>query len=110
MATKPDTQATTTTDDDGWEDVPTEAKVEFEKDGDELIGIFTGWTETDSGIPQAHFDTAAYGACFVNCGWDLKRQLREVKKGTLVRIRRTGERDTGQKSPMVLFRVQTKRA
>jgi hypothetical protein len=110
MVSKSETPPPTTADDDGWEDVPTEAKIELDKNGDVFQGIFTGWSETDTGIPQAHFDNAEYGECFMNLGWDLKRQLREVKKGTLVRITRTGTRDTGQKTPMVLYRVQTKRA
>ena len=97
------------TDNDGWEDVVTESQVVFDKDGDEFIGTFQGWSETDSGIPQAHFVNDELGACFINCGWSLKVQLREVKKGTLTRIRRIGTQDTGQKSPMVLFKVQTKR-
>lgn len=91
--------------DDGWQDVVTESQLVFDTDGDEFTGIFNGWSETDNGIPQAHF-TNAEGEYFTNCGWSLKMQLKAVKKGNEVRIRRTGTQDTGQPSPMILFRVQ----
>lgn len=95
--------------DDGWEDVPTESQVVFDTIGDVFIGTFTGWTETvGKGIPQAHF-TNADGSYFVNCGWSLKAQLREVKKGTLCRLEYTDSQDTGQESPMMIFKVQTKK-
>jgi hypothetical protein len=95
--------------DDGWQEVVTEGQVVFDTDGDEFIGQFTGWTETDNGIPQAHFKNQS-GEYFTNCGWSLKMQLKAVKKGEMVRIRRTGTQDTGQPSPMVLFQVWHKAA
>ena len=98
---------TPATDDDGWEDVATETQVVFDTIGDEFIGVFQGWTETPTGIPQAHFTNDA-GQFFVNCGWSLKSQLRDVKKGTLCRLRFIDSQDTGQPSPMMIFRVSTK--
>lgn len=106
------TSRTATPDDsanDGWEDVVVESQVKMDTDGDVFIGTMQGWSETDSGIAQAHFVNDEIGACFINCGWHLKMQLKEVRKGTLTRITRIGTQDTGQKSPMVLFKVQTKR-
>lgn len=105
---KPQTESTTS--DDGWEDVVTESQVKLDTDGDEFIGTMQGWSETETGIAQAHFVSDGIGACFINCGWHLKMLLKEVRKGTLVRILRTGTQDTGQKTPMVLYKVQTKRS
>ena len=99
---------TTATDDDGWEDVPAEVQVVFDTIGDVFTGRFEGWTESaGKGIPQAHF-TNDEGQFFVNCGWSLKQQLRDVKKGTLCRLTYMDSRDTGNASPMMIFRVQTK--
>lgn len=103
------TAANVAAEDDGWEDVPTETQMVFDTDGDRFEGRFAGWTESAKGIPQAHFTDAANAAFFVNCGWSLKSQLKPIKVGTMVRITRTGTQDTGQESPMVLFRVQTKK-
>jgi hypothetical protein len=101
----------TSGDEDGWEEVPTESQILFPEDGDEFVGTFTGWSTTSGkGIPQAHFKNEEMGEGFVNCGASLKQQLRDVKPGTDVRIRRTGTQDTGQDTPMVLFKVWTRRA
>jgi len=95
---------------DGWEDVAQESQVIFDTIGDTFIGVFQGWTETPGkGIPQAHF-TNDEGQFFVNCGWSLKQQLREVKKGTLCRLMYVSNQDTGQDTPMMVFRVQTKKS
>jgi galactose mutarotase-like enzyme len=102
------TPATTT--DDGWEDVTQETQVVFHTIGDEFIGEFIGWSETPGkGIAQAHFQNAD-SKFFVNCGWSLKQQLKEIKKGTLCKLRYEADQDTGQETPMMLFKVQTKRA
>jgi hypothetical protein len=107
----------TSGEDDGWDEVPTESQILFPEDGDEFVGTFVGWTTTSGkGIPQAHFKNVVsrtgeeMGEGFVNCGASLKQQLRDVKTGTDVRIRRTGTQDTGQDTPMVLFKVWTRRA
>jgi hypothetical protein len=91
-----------------WEDIPTESQILFQAWGDEFIGEFNGWTETSSGIAQAHFVTPD-GLYFVNVGWSLKQQLKDVKKGTLCRITYVNDQDTGQASPMMIFKVQTRR-
>lgn len=97
------------TSDDEWQDVETEGQVKFDIDGDEFIGKLLGWSETDNGIAQAHFDSPNHGKVFINVGWDLKRQLKQVKVGTMCRITRIGVQDTGRDTPMVLFRVQTRK-
>lgn len=94
--------------DDGWVDVITETQFTFNSVGDVLIGTLVGWSESESNkIPQAHFDTDA-GKMFINCGWSLKMQLKSVKVGTLCRISYMGLQDTGQETPMRIFKVQTR--
>jgi hypothetical protein len=95
--------------DDGWVDVITETQFTFNSVGDMLIGTLAGWSESESyKIPQAHFTTDA-GRVFINCGWSLKLQLKSVKVGTLCRIVFMGLQDTGQETPMRIFKVQTKK-
>jgi hypothetical protein len=104
------TNQTSTSEDDGWEEVPSESQITFPEDGDEFVGTFVGWSTTPGkNIPQAHFTNDDLGQGFVNCGFSLKQQLRDVKPGTLVKIRRTGTQDTGQDTPMVLFKVWTRK-
>lgn len=95
--------------DDEWTDVVTESQIVFDTIGDTFTGIFIGWSETDGGIAQAHFKNGD-GEFFTNCGWSLKQQLKAVKKGSLTKLTFTSEQDTGQPSPMRIFRVQYKAA
>lgn len=94
-----------------WEDVETEAQIIFDTIGDEFIGTFDGWSETEGErrIPQAHFINAE-GKFFVNATWSLKEQLRKVKKGTLTRIRYVADQPIdGRDVPMKIFKVATKK-
>lgn len=113
MATKPavaQTDGNTYSDEDGWVEVPTETQILFPEDGDEFVGVFQGWSSTENkNIPQAHFMNDEMGAGFINVGASLKQQLKDVKPGTQTRIRRMGTRDTGQATPMVLFKVWTRK-
>jgi hypothetical protein len=109
MATDNSKAATTPTNNDGWEDVISESQYVFESFGDEFIGKLLGWSESaNAGIPQAHFENAT-GKYFVNCGWSLKQQLKAVKVGTECRIVYVSDHDTGKESPMMIFKVQTRR-
>lgn len=96
--------------DEEWEDVVTEIQVIMDSDGDEFVGKLLGWSATEGkNIPQAHFEGRDGKTYFINCGWSLKQQLKPVKTGTWCKLTRTGTQDTGQDTPMVLFRVQTKK-
>lgn len=108
MATRPNTKPDTATE-EVWEDVPTEEKVNFTKIGDEFKGTFNGWSETASGIPQAHYINDD-GEHFVNCGASLKRQLRNAKKGETHRLTYVSDLDTGKETPMQVFKVAVKRS
>lgn len=97
--------------DEAFDETPAENQIIFDTDGDTFTGRFVGWSESEGrGIPQAHFEDQEGGRYFVNCGWSLKNGLKPVPaNGTrLVRMTRTGSQNTGQKSDMVLFRVQSK--
>jgi hypothetical protein len=94
---------------DGWQDVEAEGQVKFDTVGDVFTGTFLGWSESESGIPQAHFASDELGKVFINCGWDLKRQLKDAHKGWMYRLTLTGFQDTGRDSRMMLFRVQFKK-
>lgn len=108
MAQRPTNQATT--EDDEWEEVPTESQINLPNDGDEFVGTFVGWsTTTGKNIPQAHFTSVTLGQVFINCGASLKQQLKDVKVGTMTKIRRVGTQDTGQETPMILFKVWTRK-
>jgi hypothetical protein len=97
------------TDDAEWEDVETESQIVFDTIGDEFIGEFVGWSESESKqIPQAHFKNAE-GTYFTNCGWSLKQGLKDIKKGTVCRLLYVSTQPTGQATPMMIFKVQTKR-
>jgi len=97
--------------DEEFDAIPQESQIIFNEDGDTFTGRFVGWTESEGrGIPQAHFEDQDGGRYFINCGWSLKQGLKPIKAdgSRLVRMTRTGTQNTGQKSDMVLFRVQHK--
>lgn len=107
VANTKDASATVSASDNEWTDVETEAQLSFNDIGEEFIGKFLGWSETKTGIVQAHFENAE-GAYFCNVGWSLKIQLKKVQVGSLVRLRYESDQDTGEASPMKIFRVQYK--
>jgi hypothetical protein len=102
-----DTTATVT--DNEWEDVFIESLIKFNTLGDEFIGTFQGWSETGNGITQAHWNSDEHGACFINMTADLKEKLKDARKGKIYRIRLVDFLDTGRDSPMMIFRVQTRK-
>lgn len=99
---------TETSADGEWTDVETENQIVFDTIGDVFIGTFQGWSETESGIPQAHFVNEE-GTFFTNCGWDMKNKMKNIRKGWTVRLELTGHLDTGRDTPMNVFKVQYKK-
>lgn len=92
---------------DNWTTVQDEVQVKFDTDGDVFTGVLNT-LDVNGTIPQAHFTgTGEYKGeeYFTNLGRDLQRKLDKVPLGSEVRITRTGTQDTGQSSPMVLFKV-----
>lgn len=96
-----------TPDDNGWQDVVTESQVKLKNVGDTFIGTLQGYSTTVSGIPQAHFVNDE-GTWFWNVPANAQPQIKQVPKGSLTRLEKTGTQDTGQATPMDLIRVQFK--
>jgi hypothetical protein len=95
------------------EDAGDEEKFSFDIPGDNLIGIYLGHRNqsNDNGnyvqLRVQGTDDVIY---FVNANYSLQTAMRSVRPGTLVRITYTGDKDTGQPSPMRLFKVESGRA
>lgn len=103
------TDVNATEDESGWTDVETEAQIIFDTIGDTFTGIFEGWSETANNIPQAHFMNDE-GKFFTNCGWSLKEQLKNIRKGWTVRMVYTADQPIPDRdTPMKVFKVQYKK-
>ena len=92
---------------DNWTTVQDEIQVKFDTDGDVFTGVLLS-QELAGSIPQAHFTgTGEYKGenYFTNMGRDLQRKLEKVPDNSEVRITRTGQLDTGQDTPMTLYKV-----
>lgn len=92
---------------DNWTTVQDEVQVKFDTDGDVFTGILLS-QELQGTIPQAHFiGTGEYKGenYFTNLGRDLQRKLEKVPLNSEVRITRTGTMDTGQETPMTVYKV-----
>ena len=93
---------------ESWTTITEDIQLKFTADGDVFTGIFNDVGE-NGGIPQAYFTgTGEYAgnSYFTNAGHDLMRKLEKVPMGREVRITRTGTLDTGQPSPMMVFKVE----
>ena len=117
MATKDDTTEATwrESEDSEWgHEVESESQIVMEMEGDGFIATFTEMDPANAnGITQAHFTnvstlTEEYlgDAMFMNAGRDLERKLKSVPKGSQVRIQWVSSMNTGQKSPMRVYKVQ----
>ena len=98
--------SSTRTDDSGWNDVDEEQQMVFDTVGDVFIGKYDS-KDMAGKIPQGHFSNDA-GNYFSNLGHDLNRKLSKVPFGSLVRIELVDRMDTGQATPMNVFKVQYK--
>jgi hypothetical protein len=84
-----------------------ETKLRFENWNDQFIGTYTGnrRVENENG-KYTQFTFEANGLhYFVNSNWALMRAMTNVVKGQQVRITYIGDKDTGQETPMKLFKV-----
>lgn len=107
MASRTRTATANASDDENWEEIQEEAQFKFDEDGDTFTGVLT-CRDVNSTIPQGHFvGTGLFKGedFFINLGRDLEKKLAKVPLGSEVKITRTGTLDTGQKSPMMVFRV-----
>ena len=117
MATKDDTTEATwrESEDPEWgHEVESESQIVLETEGDGFIATFTELEPPNrNGITQAHFMnvyTLSHeylgDAMFLNAGRDLERKLKSVPKGAMVRIQWVSSMNTGQKTPMRVYKVQ----
>lgn len=102
---------------DGTADTAEETKIVFDSVGDEFTGLYLGMrlvepSDGSSPYKQARFQgmpetDAAAELYFTNANHSLREGLKDVRKGTPVRLTFTDEIDTGQASPMKVFRIET---
>jgi hypothetical protein len=107
MASRTRTAQASASDDENWEEIQEEAQFKFDEDGDTFTGILTS-RDVNGTIPQGHFvGTGLFKGedFFINLGRDLEKKLSKVPLGSEVKLTRTGTQETGQKSPMMLFKV-----
>ena len=94
-------------------EVESEVQMAFETLGDGFTATYLGMDPRNAnGIVQAHFENAAtldnehVGNAFTNVGRDLENKLNKVPPHRQVRIQWTDNMDTGQASPMRVYKVQ----
>lgn len=92
-----------------------ETKIVFDSIGDEFVGVYLGMRVVDpQDITEKPYQQARFQGVgsdegtvyFTNAGFSLRAGLRDVRKGSLVRLTWESELDTGQSSPMKVFRVE----
>lgn len=98
-----------------WNEVAAEQQIKMDKIGDLFIAKWLGMDPpmAGSGMVQGHFTdvlmdgkTPIDGNYFLNLTRDLETKLKTVPEKALVRIEWTSSINTGQKSPMRIFKVQ----
>ena len=109
MAGKPDTEAQ-------WktisEDEVDETKIVFDTVGDIFIGRYLGQrtlSNSDGNYTQLRFQGEDGVHYFTNANYSLMKSFTDMRPGTTVRITFVSEKDVGQRSPMRVFRVDTRR-
>lgn len=116
MAT--DKTASTTNEEFEWVTVSDPAtatadiKMVFEVIGDEFTGIWEGFRNIGSGenaYKQARFSDDEGSTYFCNSNYSLTEALSKVRIKSRVRVTYSGDLDTGQESPMRVFKVDVAR-
>ena len=104
----PDPQWTTVSEED-----VNEIKFAFDVIGDELIGTYLGTRDqsNDNGsyTQYRYEDTDDGTVYFVNGNYSLSAGMRTVRIGSLCRITYVADKDTGQATPMRIYRVDVAR-
>lgn len=84
-----------------------ETKWTFDNMNEPFFGTFTGERVIDNEngkFIQYRFEENGYHY-FINSGWSLAQGMKTVRKGQRCRITWVNNRDTGQDTPMRVFRV-----
>lgn len=93
-----------------------ETKIVFDTIGDQFIGKFLGTRTIEPSDPserpyvQARFEGTDGEVYFTNLGYSLRKGLRDVRAGHMVRVTYSDDLDTGQASPMKVFKVEVSKA
>lgn len=94
-------------------EVESESQIVLEVQGEGWTGTFLEMDKPNAnGIVQAHFenvtalDGMVIGDGFINAGRDLQGKLKKVPPKSEVRIQWVTSMDTGQRTPMRVFKVQ----
>lgn len=110
MTGKPDTQES------GWktvsEDEVDETKIVFDTVGDVFVGRYLGTrnlSNSDGGYTQIRFQGEDGAHYFTNANYSLQKSFTDMRPGTTCRVTFVSEKDTGQRSPMRVFRVDVRR-
>lgn len=91
-----------------------ETKIVFDTIGDNFTGIYLGMRDqsnSDGSYKQARFEAVdgSGEVYFTNANYSLRDGLKTVRNGSKVRITYTDDLDTGQASPMRVFKVEVAR-
>ncbi len=98
-----------------WSEVAAEGQIILEVEGEGIIGRYLGQDPPNiNGIVQSHWDNVTDldgkplggDEWFFNLTRDLIRKLAKVPVKSTVRLQWVSSMDTGQKTPMRIFRVQ----
>jgi hypothetical protein len=112
MTGKAETQAP----ESGWktvsEDEVDETKVVFDTIGDIFVGRYLGQrtlSNADGSYIQLRFQGEDGNHYFTNANYSLQKAFDGMRAGTTCRITFVSEKDTGQRTPMRVFRVDVRR-
>jgi hypothetical protein len=95
-------------------EVESEAQIVLEAEGEGVIATWVGMDPPNAnGIIQGHFEDVndlneqwLGDAFFMNLTRDLERKMRKVPEKATVRLEWVSSMNTGQKTPMRVFKVQ----
>lgn len=85
-----------------------EDKFQFDMIGEELIGTYLGTrtlSNDNGGYTQYRYELSDGQYVFVNGNYSLQAGMRNVRIGSLCRVTYIADKDTGQASPMRIYRV-----
>jgi len=86
-----------------------ETRVSFDMLGDEFIGTYLGSRQQaneGNGYTQYRFRGTDEEVYYISANWSLSSGMKSVRPNMLVRITYVADKDTGQASPMRIYRVE----
>lgn len=103
-----------TANDEWGNEVESEAQIVLETEGEGFIATFVEMDKPNAnGIIQAHLEKVydlnedwLGDSMFINATRDLERKLRKIPNGSQIRVQWVSSLNTGQKTPMRVYKVQ----